>query len=210
MEFEIELIKQVDITIDYILELVAKYHKTNCKDKDILVQIDKAVNSSIELRSKKDLIDAFIKRVNTKTNVEKDWSQFVREQRDEELDELISENKLKDAETRTYLANAFRDGVMSDIGTGLASILPPMSLFSKSNNVTERKNRIFARLKDFFDKYFGLCTFDEDESQAKDAVSEKGNLVALNDADEILNIAKELNDNPKYRNVAEKERKYKA
>ena len=210
VEFEIELIKQVDITIDYILELVAKYHKTNCKDKDILVQIDKAVNSSIELRSKKDLIDAFIKRVNTKTNVEKDWSQFVREQRDEELDELISENKLKDAETRTYLANAFRDGVMSDIGTGLASILPPMSLFSKSNNVTERKNRIFARLKDFFDKYFGLCTFDEDESQAKDAVSEKGNLVALNDADEILNIAKELNDNPKYRNVAEKERKYKA
>ena len=161
VEFEIELIKQVDITIDYILELVAKYHKTNCKDKNILVQIDKAVNSSIELRSKKDLIDAFIKKVNTKTNVEKDWLQFVREQRDEELVDLISENRLKDAETRTYLADAFRDGVMSDIGTGLASILPPMSLFSKSNNVTERKNRIFTRLKEFFDKYFGLCTFEE-------------------------------------------------
>lgn len=161
VEFEIELIKQVDITIDYILELVAKYHKTNCKDKNILVQIDKAVNSSIELRSKKDLIDAFIKKVTVETNVDKDWSKFVREQRDEELDDLISENKLKDAETRTYLADAFRDGVLSDIGTGLASILPPMSLFSKSNSVTERKNRIFARLKEFFDKYFGLCTFDE-------------------------------------------------
>lgn len=161
VEFEIELIKQVDITIDYILELVAKYHKTNCKDKNILIQIDKAVNSSIELRSKKDLIDAFIKKVTVKTNIEKDWSKFVREQRDEELDDLISENKLKDAETRTYLADAFRDGVLSDIGIGLASILPPMSLFSKSNSVTERKNRIFARLKEFFDKYFGLCTFDE-------------------------------------------------
>ena len=211
VEFEIELIKQVDITIDYILELVAKYHKTNCKDKDILVQIDKAVNSSIELRSKKDLIDAFIKRVNTKTNVEKDWSQFVREQRDEELDELISENKLKDAETRTYLANAFRDGVMSDIGTGLASILPPMSLFSKSNNVTERKNRIFARLKDFFDKYFGLCTFDEDDSQEKacDKPATK-NIIDLSDAEMIEKEAERLGASVQYRNVAEKKGKYKA
>lgn len=211
VEFEIELIKQVDITIDYILELVAKYHKTNCKDKDILVQIDRAVNSSIELRSKKDLIDAFIKRVNTKTNVEKDWSQFVREQRDEELDELISENKLKDAETRTYLANAFRDGVMSDIGTGLASILPPMSLFSKSNNVTERKNRIFARLKDFFDKYFGLCTFDEDDSQEKtcDKPATK-NIIDLSDAEMIEKEAERLGASVQYRNVAEKKGKYKA
>ena len=39
--FEIELIRQVEINIDYILMLVVKYHESNCKDKNILVAIDK-------------------------------------------------------------------------------------------------------------------------------------------------------------------------
>ncbi len=67
--FEIELIRQVEINIDYILMLVAKYHDGNCKDKEILVAIDKAINSSIQLRSKKELIENFIRTVNASTKV---------------------------------------------------------------------------------------------------------------------------------------------
>ena len=52
-----ELVKQVEVNIDYILMLVEKYHKTNCQDKEILVSIDKAIKSSLALRSKKELID---------------------------------------------------------------------------------------------------------------------------------------------------------
>ena len=55
--FEMELVKQVEVNIDYILMLVAKYHKSNCKDKEILIAIDRAIKSSLELRSKKELID---------------------------------------------------------------------------------------------------------------------------------------------------------
>ena len=51
--FEIELIRQVEINIDYILMLVMKYHESNCKDKSILGTIDRAIDSSIQLRSKK-------------------------------------------------------------------------------------------------------------------------------------------------------------
>ena len=58
--FEMELVRQVEVNIDYILMLVAKYHESNCKDKNILVTIDKAINSSLELRSKKELIEQFI------------------------------------------------------------------------------------------------------------------------------------------------------
>lgn len=56
--FEIELIRQVEINIDYILMLVAKYHDSNCKDKNILVTIDKAINSTVfgYTRSRKDFI----------------------------------------------------------------------------------------------------------------------------------------------------------
>ena len=44
--FEIELIRQVEINIDYILMLVMKYHESNCKDKSILGTIDRAIDSA--------------------------------------------------------------------------------------------------------------------------------------------------------------------
>lgn len=212
VEFEIELIKQVDITIDYILELVAKYHKSHCKDKTILGEINKAVNGSIELRSKKELIEAFIERVNTKTNVDKDWREFVRESRDADLEELIKINRLNDEKTRQYLADAFRDGSLSDIGTGLPALMPKKSLFAKkdegSENRSELKNRIFALLKNFFDKYFGICGFEDDEvSSQKKADS---NLISMKEAEEIMHEAEELKDLQLYKNVAEPQKKYSA
>ncbi|MCI8453912.1 MAG: hypothetical protein HFE84_04790, partial [Lachnospiraceae bacterium] len=33
----------MEVNIDYILMLVAKYHDGNCEDKEILIAIDKAI-----------------------------------------------------------------------------------------------------------------------------------------------------------------------
>lgn len=62
--FEVELIKQIEINIDYILILVKKYHDTHCTDKEVLVTIQKAIDASPELRSKKALIETFISGIN--------------------------------------------------------------------------------------------------------------------------------------------------
>ena len=95
IEFEIELIKQVEINIDYILMLVEKYHDGNCKDKEILTSIRKAVDASMQLRSKKELIEAFISQVNVDTQVTDDWRRFVLEQEETDLTEIITSEKLK-------------------------------------------------------------------------------------------------------------------
>lgn len=75
--FEIELIRQIEVNIDYILMPVAKYRDTNCSDKSILATIDRAVGSSIELRIKKELIESFNEQVNITTRVKDDWATFV-------------------------------------------------------------------------------------------------------------------------------------
>ena len=80
IEFEMELIRQVEINIDYILMLVAQYHQSNCEDKEVLGAIDRAIDSSIQLRSKKELIHGFINTINAETVVERDWQNFVHEQ----------------------------------------------------------------------------------------------------------------------------------
>jgi type I restriction enzyme R subunit len=67
--FEIELIKQVEINIYYILHLVEKYHANNCKDKEVLTRINLAISSSPSLRSKKELIEEFVKRMNVESDI---------------------------------------------------------------------------------------------------------------------------------------------
>ena len=108
--FEMELVKQVEVNIDYILMLVAKYHQSNCEDKEILGTIDKAIKSSLALRSKKELIDGFISKINADTNVMDDWGKFVKEQKEIDLKKIINDENLNEEETRKFLDNAFRDG----------------------------------------------------------------------------------------------------
>ena len=153
--FEIELIRQVEINIDYILMLVQKYHDGNCEDKEILVTIDKAVNSSIQLRSKKELIENFIRTVNASTNVDEDWRRFILEQKEIDLSAIITEEKLKPEETRKFIDNSFRDGTLKTTGTDIDKIMPPVSRFGGGGR-NEKKQNVIDKLLKFFEKYFGL------------------------------------------------------
>ena len=153
--FEMELVKQVEVNIDYILMLVSKYHQSNCTDKEILGSIDKAIKSSLALRSKKDLIDNFIARINANTDVMNDWTKFVREQKESDLKALIEDENLNEEETRKFIENSFRDGQVKTTGTDIEKILPPMRRFGGGNR-NERKQTIIEKVLKFFEKYFGL------------------------------------------------------
>ena len=153
--FEIELIKQVEMNIDYILMKVAEYYKSNKKDKEILIDIKKAIDSSIELRSKKELIEGFIDRVNSSKNVTDDFKKFVREEKEKDLEKVIEEEKLKPEETKKFIDNSLRDGTLKTTGTDIDKLLPPVSRFGGGNRI-EKKLGVIEKLKGFFDKYLGL------------------------------------------------------
>ena len=123
------MIKQVEVNIDYILMLVEKYHDGNCEDKEILSTIRKAVDASIQLRSKKELIEQFIRQVNVESSVQGDWRRYVSEQEESDLAEIIATEKLKPEETRKFMENAFRDGAIKTTGTDIDKLMPPVSRF---------------------------------------------------------------------------------
>ncbi len=154
--FETELIRQVEINIDYILLLVKNYHDSNCKNKEILVNIRKAVSASMQLRSKKELIDDFIASVNTDTDVDKAWEAYVKQRKSDDLNEIITSENLKADETTKFVDNAFRDGVIRTTGTDIDKILPAMSRFGGDGNRQEKKKTVIEKLKVFFEKYFGI------------------------------------------------------
>ncbi|MCZ2204434.1 type I restriction endonuclease subunit R [Bartonella sp. A05] len=156
IEFEIELIKQVTINIDYILQLVEKYYKSKMKDKDILTTIDKTMDSNIELRSKKELIERFIKTLNVHSDIDHDWREFTNKNKAEELEKIINEENLESEKTKKFIANAFRDREIKSAGVGFADILPPGSMFDPSNTRAKKKTVVFEKLKLFFEKYLDV------------------------------------------------------
>lgn len=154
--FEIELIKQVEINIDYILMLVKKYHDTHCEDKEVLITIRKAIDASPELRSKKALIETFISGINDVDDVMNEWNSYVAEERERQLMQIIREEKLREPETRRFLENAFRDGEIKTTGTDIDRLMPPVSRFGGGGAREKKKRTVIDKLKAFFERFFGI------------------------------------------------------
>jgi len=157
--FEIELIKQVEINVDYILILVEKYLKAKGTgaDKEILTTIERAINASPSLRNKKDLIVRFVDSISTKARVDEEWLSFVAARKAEELEQIIIDENLNADETQTFIDNAFRDGAIPTTGTAITKILPPVSRFAKNNNHSMKKQTVLDKFAAFFERYFGLA-----------------------------------------------------
>ena len=153
--FEIELIKQIEINIDYILLLVQKYHDSHCDNKEVLITIRKAVDASPELRSKKALIETFIAGINDVSDVMLEWRTFVAEEKERQLVAIIQEENLKDDETRRFMESSFRDGSVKTTGTDIDRLMPPISRFGGGNR-TVKKQAIIDKLMAFFNRFFGI------------------------------------------------------
>ena len=154
--FEMELIKQVEINIDYVLGLMKQYHEDHVKNKELLLDINKAIDSSIELRNKKDLINQFIASLGAQTSIDEDWKTYVDKKKEEELEEIIASENLDRDATIKFVRNAFRDGTVPETGTSLANVLPPVSRFSPSGERTKKRESVLSKLTSFFEKFFDI------------------------------------------------------
>ncbi len=162
--FEIELIKQVEVTVDYILLLVEQYlKKKGTKEGDaIRKDISRQVNASPTLRSKKDLIESFVDSVSVSDQVDQAWVAFIRAKQKEELEALIAEERLKPEETARFIRRAFQEGTLTTTGTEIVSIMPPTRKFGGGNKYGEMKARIIEKLQRFFERFFGLMRMGDD------------------------------------------------
>ena len=158
--FEMELIKQIEINIDYVLELIKKYHEDHINNRELLLDINKAIDSSVELRNKKDLINQFITSLDAHSVVDDDWQKFVGSKKVEELDQIIASENLDHDATYAFIQNAFRDGRVATTGTAITKVLPPVSRFSPTGERSKKRDNVLARLTSFFEKFFDISRSD--------------------------------------------------
>ena len=155
--FEIELVKQVEINVDFILILIRGLQGASASEnKEIKAKISKTVLSSFSLRSKKDLIEKFVESINNDSDVEGDWRKFIAEQKKVELGEIIKEENLNAEATEEFINKAFADGELKSAGTAVTKLLPAMNRFSPSYEHSLQKSLVIKKLKAFFDRFSNL------------------------------------------------------
>ena len=156
--FEMELIKQDEISIDRILFLIQEYAKDHMSDMEIIAKIRNAVSASPDLRNKKELIEKFIEGITPGGEVGGDWEEYIKQQKAAALQQIIEEEKLRPLETKNFMEMAFRNGFVSISGTAFAQILPAMSRFAKDNKREEVRQRVYEKLCAYLEKFKDLSS----------------------------------------------------
>lgn len=182
--FEMELVKQVQINIRYILDLVQQYHDSNCQDKEIIVKIRKQIDASPDMRDKRELIEKFIQQMTPEkgADVGHDWEAYIEEEKRKQLSKIIEEEHLKAAETEDFMERAFADGYVTETGTGIAHILPPSNPFLPESG--EKKQTVIEKLKAYLNKFSNMLS---DDSAGLD-VFRKRKLKNVEDDREVRNL----------------------
>ncbi|HEF3566431.1 TPA: type I restriction endonuclease subunit R [Campylobacter upsaliensis] len=154
VEFEVELLAQVEVSIEYILELIAKYHKDQATNYEPILKL---LDSSLSLRSKKELFLRFIDSLHTQSNVEKDFSAYIKTHKNNALQDIINALNLDPKKTKEFMQDSFERGELRDYGRAFDEILPPSPLFGKGAEQTHKvREKALEKLQAFFELFKGL------------------------------------------------------
>ncbi|EMW9316839.1 type I restriction endonuclease subunit R [Campylobacter upsaliensis] len=154
VEFEVELLAQVEVSIEYILELIAKYHKDQATNYEPILKL---LDSSLSLRSKKELFLRFIDSLHTQSNVEKDFSAYIKTHKNNALQDIINTLNLDPKKTKEFMQDSFERGELRDYGRAFGEILPPSPLFGKGAEQTHKiREKALEKLQAFFELFKGL------------------------------------------------------
>ena len=153
--FETELVKSVEVNIDYILDLIHRYHAANSQDTKIYEQIMGSLSASPTLRHKKELIEKFIAQLNQQQDVENQFADFISQEAARELEEIVTIHDLDMKKTRKLINSSFRDGQLPSGGTSLTDLNSGKAVaFGPQRN--QWKQKLFQVLSMYFEKYVDL------------------------------------------------------
>lgn len=157
--FEVDLLKSLEINLDYILELIFENNKTR-KDKATLVEdVRRLIRSSIGSRAKESLVVDFINQtdldsIKDKASIIDAFFSFAQAEQKREAEELIGSEGLNEDAAKRYLTTSLKREFASQNGTELNDILPKMSRLNPQ--FLAKKQTVFQRIAAFVEKFKGV------------------------------------------------------
>ena len=158
--FEMELIKQVEVNIDFILFLVEQYRKSHKQDGEIRVRITKAIDSSPDLRDKKVLIEKFIENLTPDSEVDAAWRVYINNEKRRQFEAIVEDEKLKRDKAVEFIENAYERGYVPEGGMELDGIMPSINPFDPNANREGKIATVLEKLKAFFNRFADISDGD--------------------------------------------------
>ena len=109
----------------------------------------------------RDLIERFIDSINGSNDVDADWRAYIKAESEKELESIITDERLKPEETRSFVERAFLDGEVSESGTAISELMATKtSRFAPAGDYAGKRLHIIGRIKAFIDRFSGTGLFE--------------------------------------------------
>jgi len=157
--FEVDLLKSLEINLDYILELIFEHNK-KVKDKTALLEeVRRIIRASIGNRAKESLVVDFINQTNLddmldKANIIEAFFSFAQAEQQREAEALISAENLNAEAAKRYILASLKREYASENGTELNAVLPKMSPLNPQ--YITKKQSVFQKIAAFVEKFKGV------------------------------------------------------
>lgn len=115
LDFELELVKRDEVNVGFILRLIAQMvGASDSKQNEVKKSIDQLMNGEVELRSKRELIERFLKnnlpKIEQSDDVEREFYEFLDTERQAEFDKLCQENDIDKTKAERIVARYLASG----------------------------------------------------------------------------------------------------
>ncbi|MBR0472303.1 MAG: type I restriction endonuclease subunit R [Methanosphaera sp.] len=153
IDFELELIRDDTINVDYILGLLKYLNKDDANYEKDIERIKKLTKETEQLRNKNSLIEKFIEKVlgvfdRTEMTVEEKFYEFMREERKKAFCDLIEKENLDETATRKLIDEYQFSGIMDTTLIENAFIEKP-----KFKERRVKRSRVKDELLEIFEIY---------------------------------------------------------
>ena len=159
VEFYIDYLKTDDINLDYILRLILEKKQEGKESKDIEEEITRVASSSIETRSKKELLLKYIQNHDLEQfeNVEdilESFYAYAKVEREKKIDEVVSENNLNEDKARYYIKRSLSKGYATDEGMDLDNCITGVSRLGGARE--KKKNGFLKQVRKIVEEFVGI------------------------------------------------------
>mgnify|MGYP000654549215 CR=1 FL=1 len=157
--FEVDLLKSLEINLDYILELIFEHNKKTKSKADLVDEVRRVIRASLGNRAKENLVVDFINQTDLdqlgeKSSVIEAFFSFAQVEQQREAEELINTESLNAEEARRYITSSLKREYASDAGTELNAVLPKMSPLNPQ--YLTKKQSVFQKIAAFVEKFKGV------------------------------------------------------
>lgn len=158
VEFQIDLLKTDEINLDYILKLILEKYKEHDDIEVLKAEVKRAIRSSLGTRAKEELIMSYINstrlsELKTNDDIVESFYDFARKEKEKNVDELISNEKLNN-DAKRFIEKSIAKGYVDYAGDELDSILPPTS--RRGGLREKKKGEVLAKIDALVNIFVGI------------------------------------------------------